>query len=323
METRKSIGLLLPTRGIVMKNPDTPNVDLLFELAEEAERIGLDSLWVGDSLLSKPRLEPITTLSAIAARTSTVRIGTAVLLAAMRNPVLLAHSVATLDIISRGRAILGMGVGGVFNDALKKEWGAVGVLGQERAKRFEEIAEILRLLWTKNDVSYCGEYFHLDNVNLQPKPFQQGGVPIWIACHERAGKPQQWKRAAALGDGIVSISDTPDELEVGLQKYSSYLQMDIDDSLQKDVSFYLTININQDQHVAEKDAHDYLSRYYGSNIWGTRWGPFGSADSIIERCNQYWDAGVNHLIVRFASFDPIEQLKRFETQVLPYISDPV
>ena len=323
METRKSIGLLLPTRGIVMKNPDTPNVDLLFELAEEAERIGLDSLWVGDSLLSKPRLEPITTLSAIAARTSTVRIGTAVLLAAMRNPVLLAHSVATLDIISRGRAILGMGVGGVFNDALKKEWGAVGVLGIERAKRFEEIAEILRLLWTKNDVSYCGEYIHLDNVNLQPKPFQQGGVPIWIACHERAGKPQQWKRAAALGDGIVSISDTPDELEVGLQKYSSYLQMDIDDSLQKDVSFYLTININQDQHVAEKDAHDYLSRYYGSNIWGTRWGPFGSADSIIERCNQYWDAGVNHLIVRFASFDPIEQLKRFETQVLPYISDPV
>ena len=323
METRKSIGLLLPTRGIVMKNPDTPNVDLLFEMAEEAERIGLDSLWVGDSLLSKPRLEPITTLSAIAARTSTVRIGTAVLLAAMRNPVLLAHSVATLDIISRGRAILGMGVGGVFNDALKKEWGAVGVLGKERAKRFEEIAEILRLLWTKNDVSYCGEYFDLDNVNLQPKPFQQGGVPIWIACHESAGNPQQWKRAAALGDGIVSISDTPDELEVGLQKYSSYLQMDIDDSLQKDVSFYLTININQDQHVAEKDAHDYLSRYYGSNIWGTRWGPFGSADSIIERCNQYWDAGVNRLIVRFASFDPIEQVKRFETQVLPYISDPV
>ena len=235
METRKSIGLLLPTRGIVMKNPDTPNVDLLFELAEEAERIGLDSLWVGDSLLSKPRLEPITTLSAIAARTSTVRIGTAVLLAAMRNPVLLAHSVATLDIISRGRAILGMGVGGVFNDALQKEWGAVGVLGKERAKRFEEIAEILRLLWTKNDVSYCGEYFHFDSVNLQPKPFQKRGVPIWFACHERAGKPQQWKRAAKLGDGIVSISDTPDELEVGLQKYNSYLQRDIDDSLQKDV----------------------------------------------------------------------------------------
>ena len=323
METRKSIGLLLPTRGIVMKNPDTPNVDLLFEMAEEAERIGLDSLWVGDSLLSKPRLEPITTLSAIAARTSTVRIGTAVLLAAMRNPVLLAHSVATLDIISRGRAILGMGVGGVFNDALKKEWGAVGVLGKERAKRFEEIAEILRLLWTKNDVSYGGEYFHFDNVNLQPKPFQKRGVPIWLACHERAGKPQQWKRAAELGDGIVSISDTPDELEVGLQKYRSYLQRDIDDSLQKDVSFYLTININQDKHVAEKDAHDYLNRYYGANIWGTRWGPFGSANSIIDRCNQYWDAGVNHLIVRFASFDPIEQLKRFETQVLPYISDPV
>ena len=306
-----------------MKSPDAPEVGLLFELAEEAERIGLDSLWVGDSLLSKPRLEPITTLSAIAARTSTVRIGTAVLLAAMRNPVLLAHSVATLDLISQGRAILAIGVGGVFNDDLKREWAAVGVLGNERAKRFEEIAEILRLLWTGKSVSYQGEYFHLDSVRLQPKPFQKLGVPIWIACHERAGKPQQWKRAAELGDGIVSISDTPDELKSGLQKYRSYLQNYKEDPLQKDVSFYLTININEDKQVAEKEAHDYLKRYYGADIWGNRWGPFGSAQSIVERCGQYWNAGVNHLIVRFASFEPLEQLKRFETQVLPYIGNQV
>ena len=323
METRKSIGLLLPTRGIVMKNPDAPEVNLLFELAEEAERIGLDSLWVGDSLLSKPRLEPITTLSAIAARTSTVRIGTAVLLAAMRNPVLLAHAVATLDIISQGRAILAMGVGGVFNDALRKEWDVVGVVGKGRAKRFEEIVEILRLLWTEKSVSYCGEYFHFDSVNLQPKPFQKTGVPIWLACHERAGKPQQWKRAAELGDGIVSISDTPEELKVGLQKYRSYLQGEVSNSPQKDVSFYLTVNINDDKQVAQKEANDYLKHYYGVDIWGTRWGPFGSAGSIVERCTQYWDAGVNHLIVRFASFDPLEQLKRFETQVLPYIGHHV
>ena len=128
MKTPKKVGLLLPTRGIVMKNPDAPDIGLLFELAQEAEHIGLDSLWVGDSLLSKPRLEPITTLAAIAARTKTVQIGTAVLLAAMRNPLLLAHAVATLDIISKGRTVLAMGVGGVFNAALRREWDVLGGL---------------------------------------------------------------------------------------------------------------------------------------------------------------------------------------------------
>ena len=302
-----------------MKNPDAPDIGLLFELAQEAEHSGLDSLWVGDSLLSKPRLEPITTLAAIAARTKTIQIGTAVLLAAMRNPLLLAHAVATLDIISRGRTVLAMGLGGVFNAALRREWDVLGVSGEQRVKRFEEIAEVLRLLWTKNAVTYHGEHFQLDEVTLEPKPWQKRGVPIWLACHERAGKPRQWERAARLGDGIVSISDTPEELTLGLQKYERYSRGIVTGSQSKDVAFYLTINLNRDELLAKTEAQAYLKRYYGSDIWGTRWGPFGSSEIVIERCREYFEAGVNHLIVRFASFDPLHQIEIFKEEVLPSI----
>jgi hypothetical protein len=102
-----SFGYLLPTRERIMEG--RPQTNSLLELAERAEAIGMDSVWVGDSLVAKPRHEPLTLLAAVAARTRKVSLGTAVLLPALRNPVVLAHQVATLDQISEGRIILGNG----------------------------------------------------------------------------------------------------------------------------------------------------------------------------------------------------------------------
>jgi len=107
-----SMGVLLPTRGVlVYANSGKPKVELNWQIAETAERIGYDSVWVGDSITSKPRLEPLAVMAALAARTSRVKIGTAVMLNALRHPVHLAHSVATIDNISDGRIILGLGAG--------------------------------------------------------------------------------------------------------------------------------------------------------------------------------------------------------------------
>ena len=109
-------GILLPTRRLVMEG-GTPEVfRQVINLAQTAEQAGLDSVWVGDSLTAKPRLEPLTTLTAVASHTERVRLGTAVLLAALRHPVHLAHQAATLDFISGGRLVLGAGVGGAFNE---------------------------------------------------------------------------------------------------------------------------------------------------------------------------------------------------------------
>ena len=102
------IGVLIPTRGIVMQSARRPPVDECWAMARHADEHGYDAVWVGDSIVAKPRFEPLTTLAYIAGITSQVRLGTAVLLPALRHPVVLAHQIANLDQISRGRVILGL-----------------------------------------------------------------------------------------------------------------------------------------------------------------------------------------------------------------------
>ena len=96
-------------------------------MAKTVENANLDSVWVGDSLFAKPRLEPMTTLAAIASVTQKVRLGTAVLLMALRHPVLLAQSMATVDLISNGRLLIAAGTGGAFNAEQQQEWRVAGV----------------------------------------------------------------------------------------------------------------------------------------------------------------------------------------------------
>ncbi|HIN72167.1 MAG TPA: LLM class flavin-dependent oxidoreductase, partial [Dehalococcoidia bacterium] len=105
-----------------MQGGQPKNIDKILDMAETAEQAGVESVWVGDSLTAKPRLEPLTVLAAVAARTRRVRLGTGVMLGALRHPVLLSHAAATVDLISEGRLVLGMGVGGAFNDAQRQEW---------------------------------------------------------------------------------------------------------------------------------------------------------------------------------------------------------
>ena len=113
--TKVKLGILLPTRGLLLRGEQPPNIDRIISLANTVEQAGLDSVWVGDSLMAKPRMEPLAILGALAARTSRVRLGTAVLLPALRHPVLLAQTMATVDLISGGRLVIGAGVGGAFS----------------------------------------------------------------------------------------------------------------------------------------------------------------------------------------------------------------
>jgi alkanesulfonate monooxygenase SsuD/methylene tetrahydromethanopterin reductase-like flavin-dependent oxidoreductase (luciferase family) len=105
------LGILIPTRGVVMQSAQRPPVEECWTMARHADRAGYDAVWVGDSIVAKPRLEPLTTLAYLAGITSRVRLGTAVLLPALRHPVVLAHQIANVDQISRGRLVLGLGVG--------------------------------------------------------------------------------------------------------------------------------------------------------------------------------------------------------------------
>src|SRR5258708_37045358 len=126
------IGFLLPTREQVMEG--RPETAPLLALAERAEGLGYESIWVGDSITARPRHEPLTLLSAVAARTKHAELGTAVLLPALRNPVVLAHGVATLDQISGGRFILGVGIASNVPN-IQAEFVACGVPCDKRVRR--------------------------------------------------------------------------------------------------------------------------------------------------------------------------------------------
>ena len=311
------LGVLLPTRGLIMRGDNPKNADLIISQAERVEAAGLDSVWVGDSLTAKPRMEPLTTLAAVAARTSKVRLGTAVLLASLRHPVLMAHTLGTLDLISQGRVVLAVGVGGAFIDSQRREWLAAGVKPSQRAGRLEELVEIVKRLGDGEEVSYDGRYFSLDSVSMEPRPVQPGGVPILIACHWRAGQDGQFRRAARLGDGFISISDYPDEYAKVVEKVRMFAGEEGKDFDKMEATFYLTVNLGSDHQKATEEAEHYLTMYYGANIWGDRWGPFGPPEWTVERIRQYAQAGAGTIIVRFASFRQEEQLDIFLREVVP------
>jgi alkanesulfonate monooxygenase SsuD/methylene tetrahydromethanopterin reductase-like flavin-dependent oxidoreductase (luciferase family) len=286
-------------------------------MAQRVEAAGLDSVWVGDSLTAKPRLEPLATLAALATCTEKVRLGTAVLLPALRHPVLLAQTMATVDLISKGRLVIGAGVGGAFNEDQRQEWRAAGVNPGGRASRLEEILNIVHQLGANDSVTFLGKHFNLNQVTMEPRPVQQHGVPVLLASHWRAQVEAQMTRTARLGNGLISISDTPEEYAKLVQRVRGMVADLGRDPQRFETAFYLTVNLGHDISKAETEATEFMLRYYGTNIWGTRWGPFGDPDRVEARMEQYAEAGAQTLVVRFASFEPEAQLETFLDRVAP------
>jgi alkanesulfonate monooxygenase SsuD/methylene tetrahydromethanopterin reductase-like flavin-dependent oxidoreductase (luciferase family) len=314
------IGILLGTRGLVMaaKREGRPaNADVMLELAERVDEAGLDSVWVGDSLVSKPRLEPVAAMSAIAARTSHVRIGTAVMLPAIRHAVPLAHALATADVLSHGRIVVGAGVGGAFTPSQAQDWIAAGVDPKTRAGRFTELVQVMKRLWTEDHVTFDGKHFALDDVTLDPKPVQPGGVPVLLATHYRTGSERQALRAARYGDGIIGISDYPDDFAATVAKVNEFAVSEGRDLTNFEHVYYMTVHVDDDRAKAKEEAEDFLVSYYGVNHWGDRWGPWGTPDEIVAKMQAFAAAGADHLVVRFAAWDQLAQWERFRADVLP------
>ena len=310
------LGVLLPTRGLLMSDKPPTNIDAIIEMAEIVEAAGIDSVWVGDSLTAKPRLEPFAALSAIAARTKTIRLGTAVLLASLRHPVQLAHVATTLDLVSEGRVVLGMGVGGAFNDAQRQEWNNVGVDPRKRAGRFEEALKIFKPLTKGESVTFEGEHFKVKDVSIKPISPQSNGIPVLVAAHGRSKLDRQYKRVL-LGDGLISISDFPDEYELVLDKVSDYHGPGDLSFTGMEKSFYMTVNMGDNKEDLTEESDHFLKAYYGVNIWQERWGPWGSPEEVIARIKTYENVGVETIIVRFASYDQAKQLDLFLNKVVP------
>ena len=289
------IGYLLPTRESIMEG--RPEAEPLLALAERAEALDYDSVWVGDSLLARPRHEPITMLAGVAGRTRRVKLGTAVLLPALRNPVLLAHQVATLDQVSSGRVILGIGIASDVAN-IRAEFRAAGVPFEKRVGTMMEGMRLCKALWTGKPVNWDGRW-HVEQGVLGPTPYQPGGPPIWGG----GSAPAALERAARHFDGWFPTG--PDSKRWGEQwREVQAIARDAGRNPEDLVpAIYLTLAVDESSNRAEQRINDFLSAYYGQrpDLLKQRQACFaGSASALAEWLNGYVQAGARHLVLRFA-----------------------
>lgn len=202
--------------------PNTMDGDELCRFAQKAEELGFESVWIGDHIVlptqptsqypytadgsftrphDAPFLETLTTLAYVAACTSRIRIGSTVVIVPYRNPILQAKMFASLDALSNGRAICGVGVGW-----LEKEFETLSVPYSERGPMTNEWLEIFANLWTEDEPSYSGKYYSYDGIHFSPKPVQQPRIPIWVGGHTR----RALRRTAKYGDAWHPSRQTPE-----------------------------------------------------------------------------------------------------------------
>ena len=314
VNSETAFGYLLPTREVIMA-PGAPDFASMINLAERAEGFGFDSVWCGDSVLARPRLEAISTLAAIAGRTKRVKLGTAVFLPALRNPVVLANEVANLDIVSQGRVIFGVGIASK-TPTVEKEFDACGVSFRHRVSIFEECVTIMRQLWTEPEVNFQGRHFQLDGVSLGLKPVQKGGVPIWMAAS--AEKPQ--RRMLKMGDGWFPNATSPEAYTEGWHQIKTLANESGRQAGQLHKALYTTVNINEDKTQADKEMREFIEGYYNmpfENMARTQSVFTGNIQDVIGWLKSFVDVGVQTIVIRFGSPDQSSQLELCGKEVLP------
>jgi alkanesulfonate monooxygenase SsuD/methylene tetrahydromethanopterin reductase-like flavin-dependent oxidoreductase (luciferase family) len=311
------LGVLIPTRGVVMQSAGRPPVEECWTMARQADEAGYDAVWVGDSIVAKPRLEALTTLAYLAGITTRVRLGTAVLLPALRQPVVLAHQIANVDQVSRGRVVLGLGVGWSLPSA-EREWAACGADHKRRVRRLEEHVEIWRMLWRGEPVSHHGDDFELVEHTIGPLPWNPGGPPVLITAGNRGEMlPAQFDRFARLGDGIITTYLHVEECRRVRELAEEALARHGRAGLDFPLCVYTTVRMEDDVRAAERVTAEFLAAYYGGGVHQRGAMGLGPAEAVIAALRRYDAAGVTDLCIRFAGDDQLAQFERFTTEVWP------
>ena len=305
--TRSTInfGVLLPTREAVMSGRSDPST--LMQLAERAEALGFSSVWVGDSLTARPRIDALTTLATVGARTRRVRLGTAIFLAALRNPIMLAYQLASLDWITGGRIDLGVGYGRPKEPAAEHEFKILGLDPSARMKMSEELIQVMRRLWLEKDVSYAGKFTSFEHVTLEPKPVQPKGVPIWIASNN---VEPGLKRVARLGDAWINNIKSPDIFAECWQKIRAYAADAGRDPSLIHPSIYFTLAAGGKEAVIE--GQTFLAQYYNRSyeaVANAMLCVTGTWDEVIDWMEKYVEAGARTVVLRFAANDQVRTLE--------------
>jgi alkanesulfonate monooxygenase SsuD/methylene tetrahydromethanopterin reductase-like flavin-dependent oxidoreductase (luciferase family) len=320
-------GLSISNRSVALGSQDAREILDLVRRAEASGRF--DSVWVGDSLLVNPRLEAVALLSAIAAVTDELLIGTACMGSiALRQPIELAQQWASLDQISNGRTRLIACSGGGIGPLWQAEAEAFGVPPAQRRARMFENMDVLRQLWSRDDVTYEGAGIQFRHVTLEPKPLQQP-CPIWLATNATrlssgkvAGTGAALRRVGRVADGWMTHSVTPEAFS---ESWAVVLEAARDAGRDPDEfgnCLYHNINVSSDEESSLTEAMSFLGELYESEFTPERtraWCTVGSGADCVNDLQRYKDCGVQTITLRLCSKDQGAQLERVINEVLPYV----
>ncbi len=256
------------------------------------EELGFDSVWTSEHILFYgPTLDATVTLGAFAAKTKRIKLGTAIVLMPLRNPTVLAKAISTVDVISGGRVLLGIGVGGEF----AKEFEATGVPVSERGARTNEAIRVVKQLWTEDHTSFHGRWTNFDDVTMHPKPPQAGGPPIIVAGRSEAAM----RRAARLGDGYMPYLFTAERFAAAkrtIEEEAARLGRDLSNF---HWTLYQFTSVASTHAEANERAIARLSRQYNQDFTAIadRYCALGTPDQVVERLRAFAAAGVEHFVL--------------------------
>ncbi|MFN0306098.1 MAG: LLM class flavin-dependent oxidoreductase [Burkholderiales bacterium] len=282
-----------------------------------AERYNFSWLTLGDHLsFAVPVLDPLIQMAAAAALTRKVGMLTAVYLLPLRHPAAVAKQVATLDRMTEGRLIFGVGIGGEF----ASDYEVVGVPIHERGARLSEGIQVLRKLWTGEKVRHEGRFYSFRDIQMLPAPVQPGGPPIWVGGRSDSAL----RRAGELGDGYISYVVTPDMFQSALEKIALAAGAAKRPLDKFGTAHVLFVRMGKNREEALEHATKHLSIRYAMDFRRAagRYCALGRPADVAETLRQFHVAGVRTMVIDIIGEPPEQddQLRQFAEEVMPLVA---
>src|SRR5438874_10383568 len=309
--------------GLAIKNfvgpTETPDIDELYRYSARAEALGFESLWAWDHVIlgvepSFPILDAVGTLPALAARTSTIKLGTGVLVLPLRNPIVAVKAIGTLDVISKGRLILGVAAGWYA-----REFDAVGVPFKERGRLFERNLEILTRLWTEDRVTLRMDEFNLREAVMRPSTVQRPRPPILIGGYVDA----VLRRVARLGDGWLTYFYTPESYRKAWAKIVGFAEEAGRDPTTLTGTNQLAIHVGRSREETEAPLRRWLETEWDVAAWSEstiEHAIRGSVEECVAQLSAHAATGVDRPILIPYRYEPA-QVEVIAREILPRLAE--
>jgi probable F420-dependent oxidoreductase len=279
-----SLGMSLPHRS-----PERIDEAVVRRVAQRSEALGFQDLWVTNNTVDQAGcFDSLTVLTYAAALTTTIRLGVSVLVLPIYHPIHVAHQVATLDHLSNGRAILGVGLG------REHEYPLFQVPSERRVRRFTESVALMKLLWTEPSVTFRGEIYQVEDTTIGTRPVQAPHPPVWVGSHH----PAAIRRAVTIADGWMGAGGSSSaSFEAAVPLLRAALAEAGRDPGAFPISKRVFLSVHQDPNIARAEVHRWFSEVYHNPALTPEAGVYGTPEQVREQLEGLAAIGASHLLL--------------------------